>query len=123
MLAVSENNVHYKFNTHDSTPTKDAKNLSDNNSTDDLNTRQVVPNISNLSPTLGWLVSPYQLLIRQEVFRTGMYHRYSRDTRSHLCLLAELSEVANNFEQKSFSLYIVLVPTDGTDPEAEHTEG
>ena len=87
--AVSENYVHNKSNISDSTPIKtiDAEDTMENpsdNSEDsaDLSTSQFVPLVSYLSPTLDRLVSPYQLLTRQEVPRTGISPGYSRDTRA-----------------------------------------
>ena len=78
-----------KFNISDSTPIKimDAEDTMENpsdNSEDsaDLSNSQFFPLVSYLSPTLGRLVSPYQLLTRREVPRTGMSPRYSRDTRA-----------------------------------------
>ena len=78
-----------KFNISDSTPIKimDAEDTMENpsdNSEDsaDLSNSQFSPLVSYLSPTLGRLVSPYQLLTRREVPRTGMSPRYSRDTRA-----------------------------------------
>lgn len=99
--AVSENYVHNKSNISDSSPTKtmDAEDTMENPSDDsedsaDLSTSQFVPLISYLSPTLGRLVSPYQLLTRQEVPRTGMSPRYSRDTRALFSLSGSASSTA-----------------------------
>jgi len=47
----------------------------------DLQTSQFVPLISYVSPTLGRLVSPYQLLTRQEIPKTGMSPKYSRESK------------------------------------------
>ena len=60
------------------TETEDDVTSDDSENSKDLSTSQFVPLISYLSPTLGRLVSPYHLLTRQEVPRTGMSPRYSR---------------------------------------------
>lgn len=62
-------------------PTKTDQNNDPREDSADLTTTQFVPLISYLSPTLGRLVSPYQLLTRQEVPRTGMSPRYSRNAK------------------------------------------
>eukprot|EP00092_Neocalanus_flemingeri_P027091 GFUD01029377.1.p1 GENE.GFUD01029377.1~~GFUD01029377.1.p1 ORF type:complete len:2023 (+),score=566.09 GFUD01029377.1:57-6125(+) len=58
------------------------ENISENSEDSaDLRTTQFVPIISYVSPTLGRLVSPYHMLTRREVPRTGQSPRYSRDNK------------------------------------------
>jgi len=68
----------------------------------DLSTSQFVPLISYLSPTLGRLVSPYQVLTRQEMPRTGMSPRYSRNTK----LFSSVSSTSVNTSKRKAELSV-----------------